>query len=304
VKTQQWRVTVRNKFLVSVLALSIAASSGCAQLGITKQQAGTGIGIVAGAVVGSFVGKGSGQIVATIIGGALGGYIGNKVGAMLDEQDKQALALRTQEALNLSANDVQPVSWTSEHSGATAQIVQGKEYTQTKTIEVKRAPKIAAVPSMKLINEQYLTKDSSNVRAAPAKDAERVGSLPAGTEFTAVGSTGDWIMVGRKGVTVGYINKSLVTPKSEAVAAVSKTGKAGKAGKVAKPSVNLDEMNVSADKDTKAFDLDAIPTLSTQQVAAETSCRPVTVSLKAAGGETEKEDNTFCKQANGTWELI
>lgn len=286
---------MHKKFLVSVLALAIAASSGCAQLGITKQQAGTGIGVVAGAVVGSFIGKGNGQIVATILGGAIGGYVGNKVGAMLDEQDKQALALRTQEALNLSANNVQPVSWKSGHSGATAEIVQGKEYTQTKTVEVKRSPKVAAVPSMKLINEQYVTKSSSNVRSAPEKDAEKVGGLPAGTEFTAVGSTGDWIMVGRKGVTVGYISKSLVTPKSEAVA---------KVGKVAKPSVNLDEMNVSADKDTKGFDLDAIPTLATQQVAAETSCRPVTVSLKAADGNTQKEDNTFCKQANGTWELI
>lgn len=284
---------MRKKFLVSVLALAIAATSGCAELGINKQQAGTAIGAVAGAVAGSFIGKGNGRIVATLLAGAVGGYVGNKIGAMLDEQDKQALALRTQEALSLSANDsVQPVSWTSAHSGASAQITQGKEFTQTKTVEVKRAPKIAAVPSMKILNEQYLTKSSSNVRAAPDKAADKVGGLPAGTEFTAVGSTGDWILVGRKGVTVGYINKSLVTPKSEAVA------------KSAKPAVNLDEMNVAADKETKGFDLDSIQSLPTQHVAAETSCRPVTVSLKSADGNTQNEDNTFCKQANGTWELI
>lgn len=284
---------MRKKFIVSILAIAIAASSGCAQLGINKQQAGTAVGVVAGAVVGSFIGKGNGKIVAVLLTSAIGGYIGNKIGAMLDDKDKQALALRTQEALSLPANDLaQPVSWTSAHSGASAKIVQGKEYTETKTVEVKRAPKIEAVPSMKLINEQYLTKSSSNVRAAPNKNADKVGGLKAGTEFTAVGSTGDWILVGRKGVTVGYINKSLVTPKSEAVA------------KNVKPAANLDEMNVAADKETKAFDLDAIPTLPTQQVAAETSCRPVTVSLKAADGNTEQEKNTFCKQANGTWELI
>jgi surface antigen len=231
--------------------------------------------------------------VATLVGGALGGYIGNKIGAKLDEQDQQALAQRTQDALNASPSGSSlPVSWTSAHSGASAEIVQGKEFTQTKTVEVKRAPKIVAVPSMKLINEQYVTKSSSNVRAAPEKGADKVGGLKPGTEFTAVGSTGDWILVGRKGVTVGYVHKDLVEPKSVAVA------------KRVKSAANLDEMNVAADKETRAFDLDSIPTLPTQQVAAETSCRPVTVSLKAADGNTVQEKNTFCKQANGTWELI
>ena len=285
---------MRKKFLVSVLALAIAAStSGCAELGINKQQAGTAVGVVAGAVIGQFIGKGNGRIVATLVGGALGGYIGNKIGAKLDEQDQQALAQRTQDALNASPSGSSlPVSWTSAHSGASAEIVQGQEFTQTKPVEVKRAPKIVAVPSMKLINEQYVTKSSSNVRAAPEKGADKVGGLKPGTEFTAVGSTGDWILVGRKGVTVGYVHKDLVEPKSVAVA------------KRVKSAANLDEMNVAADKETKAFDLDSIPTLPTQQVAAETSCRPVTVSLKAADGNTVQEKNTFCKQANGTWELI
>ena len=285
---------MRKKFLVSVLALTIAAStSGCAELGINKQQAGTAVGVVAGAVIGQFIGKGNGRIVATLVGGALGGYIGNKIGAKLDEQDQQALAQRTQDALNASPSGSSlPVSWTSAHSGASAEIVQGQEFTQTKTVEVKRAPKIVAVPSMKLINEQYVTKSSSNVRAAPEKGADKVGGLKPGTEFTAVGSTGDWILVGRKGVTVGYVHKDLVEPKSVAVA------------KRVKSAANLDEMNVAADKETRAFDLDSIPTLPTQQVAAETSCRPVTVSLKAADGNTVQEKNTFCKQANGTWELI
>nr|WP_186353506.1 MULTISPECIES: SH3 domain-containing protein [Pseudomonas] len=276
------------------MALTIAAStSGCAELGINKQQAGTAVGVVAGAVIGQFIGKGNGRIVATLVGGALGGYIGNKIGAKLDEQDQQALAQRTQDALNASPSGSSlPVSWTSAHSGASAEIVQGKEFTQTKTVEVKRAPKIVAVPSMKLINEQYVTKSSSNVRAAPEKGADKVGGLKPGTEFTAVGSTGDWILVGRKGVTVGYVHKDLVEPKSVAVA------------KRVKSAANLDEMNVAVDKETRAFDLDSIPTLPTQQVAAETSCRPVTVSLKAADGNTVQEKNTFCKQANGTWELI
>lgn len=283
---------MRKKFVASILAVAISATSGCAEMGISKEQAGTVLGGLAGAAIGATMGKGNGKIAATIIAIGIGGYLGNRIGHMLDEKDQQALALRTQEVLSQPTVATQPVTWTSDHSGATAQITQGQEYSKTKTVEVKRAPKIQGVPSMKLINEAYVTKSSLNVRAAPNLKADKVGGLPTNTEFTAVGSTGDWILVGRKGVTVGYVHKDYVEPKTQAVA------------KTAAPAVNLDEMNVSASKETQAFDLDSIPSLPTEQVVAETACRPVTVSLKSASGQAEQQQNTFCKQANGTWELI
>ncbi|MDM1714714.1 SH3 domain-containing protein [Pseudomonas sp. 165] len=283
---------MRKKFVATCLAIAIASTTGCAQLGINKQQAGTIIGGLAGAVAGAAMGKGTGKIVAIIIAGSLGSYLGNRIGASLDEKDQQALALRTQEILSQPVAPNRPITWTSEHSGATAQITQGNEFTQTKVVEVKRAPKIQAVPSMRLINEPYVTKSSVNVRSAPNLKADKVGGLQNSTEFQAVGSTGDWILVGRKGVTVGYVHKSYVQPKEQAVA------------QRAAPSANLDEMDVKASKETQAFDLDSIQTLQTQQIAAETSCRPVTVSLKSASGKPEQQQNTFCKQNNGTWELI
>ncbi|MDZ3992973.1 SH3 domain-containing protein [Pseudomonas sp. Teo4] len=284
---------MRKKFVASVLAVAIAGSAGCAQLGINKEQAGTLIGGLAGAAIGATMGKGSGKVAATLIAAGIGGYLGNRIGHMLDEKDQQALALRTQEALSQPVvSTSQPITWSSDHSGATAQITQGKEYTKTQTVAVKRAPKIQAVPSMTLINEPYVSKSSLNVRAAPNLKAEKVGGLPSNTEFTAVGSTGDWVLVGRKGVTVGYVHKDYVQPKALAVA------------KVAAPAVNLDDMDVAASKETQAFDLDAIQSLPTEQVAAETACRPVTVNLKSASGQAEQQQNTFCKQTNGTWELI
>lgn len=284
---------MRKVFVASVLAVSIVASSGCAEMGISKEQAGTAIGTIAGVAIGATMGKGSGQVAAMVIGGAAGAFIGNRIGNMLDERDQAALAQRTQDALNASAataSAASTTSWKSEHSGATAQITQGKEYTQTQQVEVKRAPKILPVPSMTLLNQAYVTQKSSNVRAAPNTTAEKVGGLQPGTEFTAIGSTGEWILVGRKGVTVGYVNKALVSPKASA--------------KSVTPSVNLDDMDVAASPETKSFDLDAMPKVATTQVAAETACRPVTVSLKAADGKTEQEQNTFCRQQNGTWELI
>ncbi|AQW67765.1 hypothetical protein B2J77_05755 [Pseudomonas parafulva] len=288
-------IHVHKKFIASLLAVAIASTTACAQLGVSKEQAGTVIGGLAGVAIGSTMGSGNGKLAAALIAGGIGAYVGNRIGNMLDEKDQQALALRTQEVLSQQQATVsaQPVTWKSDHSGATAQIVTGKTYTKTKQVEVKRAPKIQAVPSMKLINEPYVTtSDNLNVRAAPNAKGEKVGSLKNHTEFTAVGSTGDWVLVGRKGVTVGYVHKDYVEPKAQAVA------------KRVTPAVNLDELDVAASSETQGFDLDTLQNLPTQTVAAEAACRPVTVSLKSKEGKTEQEQNTFCKQANGTWELI
>ncbi|MCD5984408.1 SH3 domain-containing protein [Pseudomonas sp. CDFA 610] len=286
---------MRSKVVSSILALSIATSlSGCAQMGISKQQAGTMIGGLAGLAVGSAIGKGNGQIAAAVIAAGIGGYVGNRIGHMLDDRDQQALALRTQEVLNqpVTVSVPPPAVWRSDHSSATAQISQGREYAATRTVEVRRAPQVQAVPSMKLINAPYVTRSGVNVRAAPDMQADKVGGLPSNTEFTAVGSTGDWILVGRKGVTVGYVHKDCVLSKSEAVA------------RRAASAANLDTMDVSASKETQAFDLDSIPSLPSEKVATETACKPVSVSLESASGSAEKQENTFCKQVNGTWELI
>lgn len=284
---------MRKVFVASFLSMSIIASSGCAQMGVTKQQAGTVLGGLAGAVVGSQIGDGKGQILATILMAGAGAYIGNKIGSMLDERDQQALAQQTQQALNQAeAGAAQPMTWTSQHSGATAKIEQGKAYEQQKPVEVKRVATIQAVPSMKLIQAPYVTMKSSNVRAAPSMDGDKVGGLQPGTEFTAVGSTGDWILVGRKGVTVGYVHNSLVAPKQEAVA------------KKVSPTVNLDTINVASSAETKGFDLDSLAVAS-NEVAATSTCRPVNISLTSGSGQTESESSTYCKNSStGTWELI
>nr|WP_304931529.1 SH3 domain-containing protein [Pseudomonas savastanoi] len=277
------------------MAVSIATSvTGCAQMGISKEQAGTVIGGIAGLAVGATMGKGNGQIAAALIVAGIGGYIGNRIGQLLDDRDKQALALRTQEVLSQPATPLaQPTAiWRSDHSNASARITPGPEFKAVRTIDVKRTPNIQGVPSMKLINQPYVTRSTLNVRSAPNMNADKVGSLPGNTQFTAVGSTGDWILVGRKGVTVGYVHKDYVMTQSDADT------------RKRLAAVRFDDMNVSASKETEAFDLGSISSLPSGKTAAETTCRPLSVSLEANGGTTEKQDNTFCRQANDTWELI
>lgn len=286
---------MRKKFVASILAVSIATSvTGCAQMGISKEQAGTVIGGIAGLAVGATMGKGNGQIAAALIVAGIGGYIGNRIGQLLDDRDKQALALRTQEILSQPATPVaQPTAiWRSDHSNASARITPGPEFKAVRTIDVKRTPNIQGVPSMRLINQPYVTRSTLNVRSAPNMNADKVGSLPGNTQFTAVGSTGDWILVGRKGVTVGYVHKDYVMTQSDADT------------RKRLAAVRFDDMNVSASKETEAFDLGSISSLPSGKTAAETTCRPLSVSLEANGGTTEKQENTFCRQANDTWELI
>ncbi|MDU8459136.1 SH3 domain-containing protein [Pseudomonas syringae group sp. J254-4] len=286
---------MRKKFVASILAVSIATSvTGCAQMGISKEQAGTVIGGIAGLAVGATMGKGNGQIAAALIVAGIGGYIGNRIGQLLDDRDKQALALRTQEILSQPATPVaQPTAiWRSDHSSVSARITPGPEFKAVRTIDVKRTPNIQGVPSMKLINQPYVTRSTLNVRSAPNMSADKVGSLPGNTQFTAVGSTGDWILVGRKGVTVGYVHKDYVMTQSDADT------------RKRLAAVRFDDMNVAASKETEAFDLGSISSLPSGKTAAETTCRPLSVSLEANGGTTEKQENTFCRQANDTWELI
>ncbi|KPX49276.1 SH3 domain-containing protein [Pseudomonas syringae pv. tagetis] len=286
---------MRRKFVASVLAITVATSvTGCAQMGISKEQAGTVIGGIAGLAVGATMGKGKGQIAAALIVAGIGGYIGNRIGQLLDDRDKQALALRTQEVLNQAATPVAQSTaiWRSDHSNASARITPGPEYKAVRTIEVKRTSSIQGVPSMKLINKPYVTRSTLNVRSAPNMYADKVGSLPGNTQFTAVGSTGDWILVGRKGVTVGYVHRDYVMTQSDADASKRLA------------AARLDDMNVTGSKETEAFDLGSISSLPSGKTAVETTCRPLTVSLEASGSTTEKQENTFCRQANDTWELI
>lgn len=284
---------MRKQFIASFLAVSVLAASGCQSMGVNKEQIGTLAGGAVGVLIGSQIGGGKGKVLATVLMGGAGAYIGNRIGSMLDKRDQEALAAQTQQLLNqdFASSSQQPVFWQSEHSGAKAEIQQGEAFEKPAQVEVKRVATIQSVPSMKLIQAPYVSMKSANVRSAPDQQADKVGGLQPGTEFTAVGSTGNWILVGRKGVTVGYVHKDLVAPKAVAAA------------KRVQPSTNLDEINVAANPETKGFDLDSLPTTSTT-VAANSTCRPVSISVTAANGKTDSESSTYCKQGNGTWELI
>ena len=73
---------------------------------------------------------------AAAVGALAGGMLGKTIGAKLDDRDRQALAAQTQQVLE-SGKDGQVTTWTSAHSGATAQITPVSTKTESRQVAVK-----------------------------------------------------------------------------------------------------------------------------------------------------------------------
>ncbi|WAG79584.1 glycine zipper 2TM domain-containing protein [Metapseudomonas furukawaii] len=284
-----------------LLGNAIVFSSGCANLSdnewVNKENIGTLVGATAGVLIGSQIGSGSGRTAAMIAGAMAGGYLGKSIGAKLDERDRAALAQQTQQALQFS-RDGQSSQWTSSHSGASATITPVKTETVQRQVAVKRAPQVQPVANMTLINKPYRAMKSANVRNAPNLNADKVAGLPVNTTFTAIGRTdNDWIMVGRRGVTIGYVYAPLVEQVPPKPAATTQS--------VAHAATDLDSLDaVSASSkgiELAAIDLDAAPV--EQQVAAQTTCRTLDYNVQTAGN-SDKQTVKACQAADGAWELI
>lgn len=285
------------KTAVFGLSAAIAMSAGCAGLAenewLNQENVGTLAGVAVGVLVGSQVGSGSGRTAAMLAGALAGGMIGKSIGAKLDQRDRQALAVQTQQVLDYG-QDGQATTWTSSHSGASAQITPVSTQTQAREVAVKRSAQIQAVPNMTLLNKTYQAVKSANVRSAPSTTAEKVGGLTPGSTFTAIGRTdNDWIMVGRRGVSIGYVHAPLVKPAAAPSTSSAQTAQA--------PATDLDALDVASAKQ-QGFDLDSISVVD-EKVVAQTTCRTVNYSVSAQGAQ-ESQTVQACQAADGAWELI
>lgn len=281
-------------FLIGSLSAAIISVSGCANLAeneyFNQENIATAIGAVAGVALGSQIGGGSGRTAAMLIGALAGGALGKTIGSHLDERDRQSLALQTLRMLE--QDSTQSVHWTSDHSGAQATITPVATTTQTKSVSVKRTVQVQSVPNMTLLNQTYYAHKSANVRNAPTTSGSQVGSLLPGSSFTAMGRTdNDWIMVGRKGVTVGYVYAPLVSSKPLNTKTHS--------SKQVLVATDLDAMPDAVAKQ-QGFDLDSV---QIETVSAQTACKTLDYKVTAKG-ETEQQQVKACQASDGAWELI
>jgi phage tail tape-measure protein len=100
------------KFLPALALVSVLG--GCVTNG-PRQEAGTGIGAVAGGVGGALIARNNGMnpVAGAVVGAVAGGIIGNAIGKALDDEERRQLALATQRAANAPASHNQPRILTS-----------------------------------------------------------------------------------------------------------------------------------------------------------------------------------------------
>lgn len=112
------------KVLLTLVAISSLAVAGCQQgyngsngggFNLTKENAGMGLGALAGGLAGSQLGDGSGQLWATGAGVLLGGLLGSNIGASLDKADRAYAGQASQRAN--SAPIGEQVSWNNPQTG-------------------------------------------------------------------------------------------------------------------------------------------------------------------------------------------
>jgi surface antigen len=283
---------MKRKMPTLVLASAVALS-GCNTMSqqsslFSKENIGTVLGTGVGILVGSQVGGGDGRRLAMLAGAIAGGMIGKHIGASLDERDRQALAMETQKAL-LTAQDGESQHWQSGHSGAKATITPVSTTTRTQSTGLRRTAKVINVDELAVINAPYEVTKGVNIRRGPSTSYDRIGSLAAGTSFTALGRTdNNWIAVGRQGVAVGYIYAPLTRPVMDVQDSTA---------------TDLDTMIVSNNNpDQSGFDLDSME-IVTDQITASTQCRTVAYDIQASEGR-ESEQVELCQAADGAWELI
>ena len=108
---------------LSVPLLLVACGPG----GLSKQDAGLGVGAVAGGLLGNTVGKGSGKVVATALGAVVGGIVGSEIGKSMDDADRKAAEDAEFAALEHGNSGVS-TPWRNPDSGHYGMVVPSKPY--------------------------------------------------------------------------------------------------------------------------------------------------------------------------------
>lgn len=292
-----------NKFNKTIVATIIGTTllTGCA----SKQDMGTVLGAATGVLVGSAFGSGNGRVAAMIIGGVAGSLIGRYIGASLDEQDRQAMAAHSAQALN-ELEDGQPTVWKSETTQASAVLTPVATKQETKTMKVVKLKQVEILPVKKMISKPYQTTASLNVRPTPDTQYQAVGGLKQGEVITAVGEVENgWVMIAKNSVTLGYVHPEFITPYV-AGSELNNQEREVAAQQSMRTAIDLDAIDTTQTSAQLAndtgFDLDNIE-LAEDSLVTTTECR--TMEAKVTNDKGEKSTETFnaCKAADGAWEL-
>jgi len=150
-----------------------------------KQEMGAIIGALAGAAAGSNLAKndrGTGTAVGAAVGAAAGSWTGCKM-----QRDEAAAGKRA-------------------YKGEPAGTYSSGGY--------RLAPHVAPA-RFSPAGGSFVATSNLNLRAAPTAKAQKVGAMAVGERFEALAYSDGWILVGHKGVGVGYVHGGYTRPASQ-----------------------------------------------------------------------------------------
>lgn len=291
-----------------VILASVISLSGCQAVqvmeenGINTRALGTTVGALTGALIGNQIGDGNGRLLATIGGAALGGWLGNRIADSLSKEEKESLALETGAVLD-NTSDGETVEWKGKQSNTVVKITPSQTRQETRKTAVVKLKEVVSPPALSLINETYQANKNSNVRSGPSNDYPVVGGFISGEKFHAVGKvkTKPWIMVAKKGVTIGYIYQPLVSRFEEK----SYQASVSKQKSNIREAIDLDEV-----ADVDVTDLDNISLggevieldLITEEIQVEGTCRTMSYDLDNSNSN-KQESFKVCEGTDGAWEI-
>ncbi len=311
-------------FCKTIIAVALATSVvGCSTMqdmgnsikNMDKSQIGATVGALAGGIACyAMLGKASTgyKIAGTGACAGIAGLIGHSIGQTLEDRDKAELQAKVQTALN--SPKAGTTTWKSSTSGATAKIEVGKPETRREEVSLKYREGVQPVGQMNPIGAKYMAVKGANIRSATSTSAPILGDLRKGAAFTAIGKSGDWILIGRNGVVDGYVSSSLVQSKASVEAKLAKQMSSSKSTTVAatngvmkaepkievKPVIDLDEVTPEAAPELAKV-LAAKPTI-TGKVSSETTCRTITSTVTDDKGVVENQSDQSCKKvAEESW---
>lgn len=129
---------------------------------------------------------------------------------------------RLKVALLLGLGCLAPATAATAQENA-APVIQGR-YEVDKTGALVLYPDAAASVRLSRLEAQppsiqgegeFVTTGRTRIRAEPSLKAEVVEVVPAETTLTAIaGSDARWLRVGREGRPIGYVARSIVSPKT------------------------------------------------------------------------------------------
>lgn len=319
----------------ALLASTILATTGCKTTDMSKQEAGTAIGLLGGAAIGSMFGDGAGRAAAVAAGAVIGGVLGNVIGAHLDEQDAAAVTHTSADALE-NADDGETITWSNPETNVKAELTPVETRAEKRNMKIARLKTVEAPGEMILIGRPYeVTGSSVNVRTGPGLDRPVNTTVQRGDVLTAVGKvTGAedaWIMVAREGRSFGYVHGSLLAPASdEAIARAKQQRARDEAPQIATakaepatpaPAMEQAPAEQPQERQVAAVDLDAVePTLRqaeavnldevfaededvvVEEMAVTTECREMRANIQTAE-EASEDTFTACKAPDGAWEI-